>query len=59
MVCLIIGILFRCAVAYGSVAFSKLNFKEKLFVCASWTPKATVQVEQETMTVVLKDIERV
>ena len=43
MVCLISGMFIRCCVAFLAVHWSELNMKEKLFVCASWTPKATVQ----------------
>lgn len=44
LVCLLVGVSLRCLVALLSVHCSTLNIKEKLFVCASWTPKATVQV---------------
>ncbi|XP_063687567.1 sodium/hydrogen exchanger 9B2-like [Bolinopsis microptera] len=43
VVCLIVGVLLRCGVAFLSVHCSSLHLSEKLFMCASWTPKATVQ----------------
>nr|XP_002128513.1 sodium/hydrogen exchanger 9B2-like [Ciona intestinalis] len=40
---LMIGLLFRTLTTFGAVTFAGLSFKEKLFVCFAWIPKATVQ----------------
>uniref|UniRef100_H2Z5K9 Cation/H+ exchanger transmembrane domain-containing protein n=1 Tax=Ciona savignyi TaxID=51511 RepID=H2Z5K9_CIOSA len=40
---LLICLLFRTLATFGAVSFAGLNVKEKLFVCFSWIPKATVQ----------------
>lgn len=42
--CLLIGVVARMLATYLSGMCMGMNFKEKLFMCFVWIPKATLQV---------------
>jgi hypothetical protein len=37
------GMVFRILATILSVSWSQFSFKEELFICFAWLPKATVQ----------------
>jgi NhaP-type Na+/H+ or K+/H+ antiporter len=44
-ICLIIiGLAIRFIATFVSVFYKKFNFREKIFLCLAWIPKATIQV---------------
>ena len=42
---ILVALLIRMIASFGSVLFNKYDFKEKLFLCIAWIPKATIQVK--------------
>ena len=43
LIVIFVALVFRLLAAFLSVSGTSLNFREKIFVCFSWIPKATVQ----------------